>query len=597
MRLQRFLVLFAIGFCSLAWSADTPTPGFSVVVLENDVARVELTTQRGSIQRFMLKEHHPLDLPKCWHVPGREYPTKAEAKLMPLDVLGPYQTGSEKHNWLYGDNVPNYLTIWDILPSPSATQVIFCTLDPNTKLSYHLKYELTNRPELLCRLFVKNESEKNISPKLNMVVINGVHQDIGRSELRYLTLALHRRDIDGIEKLDYPMEKKNNLSIPKMESVDAVLLKSRFFGAIWRPGTIQIRNPITVSTTNSTILPPEPLKSNSPWNTVANHFLGNRERDPNIAFDPLDTSKNVKPANACRDPQYQVSLETTISDEKTLLVPGGSIDATWGVAVTCLTKNEISQLPIHEQPFEYTDWMHRSLRMLSNALTSLLNWLGPHTGFGVAVIIITVTMKLLLHRLNVKQQRSMLKMQQLSPELKRLKDQCGKDRQQFAMKQMELWKKNGVNPFTGCLPALIQIPIFIALVNTFSYSADMRGHSFLWLRDLTLPDQTFYLGFDLPTLFTNGFWPIGGGPATLNIMPLLYLCASLAMTFTQPQPANLDPDSQQAQMMKIMKWMPILFVCFFYDMSSGVVLYFTAHAILSAVESIYIRKQMAKLKK
>jgi YidC/Oxa1 family membrane protein insertase len=336
--------------------------------------------------------------------------------------------------------------------------------------------------------------------------------------------------------------------------------------------------------------------SASIWKTEVTHFWGNRERDLNIANDPLDTAKNIKPPGLCRDPQNQAFLLTTISDEKTTLQPGGVIDANWGLAVTGLTKREIGLLPAHEQPFEYTSWMHRSLRLLSNALTAILNGLGTYTGFGVAVILVTLMVKLLLHRLNVKQQRSMIKMQQLAPDLARLKAQCGADRQQFALKQMELWKKHGVNPLAGCLPILIQLPIFFALFNTFSYSADMRGHHFLWLRDLTLPDQTFYLGFDLPNLIT-GVWPIGGGPATLNILPLLYLGASLAMTFTQPQPTNLDPDSQQAQMMKIMKWMPILFVCFFYDMPSGLVLYFTAQAILSAVESIYIRKQMAKLKK
>lgn len=610
MRLQRFLVLFALGFGSLTWSADAPTPGFSVVVLENDVARVELTTQRGSIQRFMLKEHHPLDLPKCWHTPGRDYPTKAEAKLMPLDVLGPFQTGSGKHNWLRSDqgSLPEVTTVWDIA-SRSASQVVFRTTHPSNGLTYQLGYQLTPKAAILCELRVSNLGQKPVGPVISLVPINGVHQDIGRNENSYLALAIHRRGVEGIESLTYPLEPKMVQSIERMDSVDAITVKSRFFGAIWRPDVIQVNNP-TAATTATVSAPesgpgglfaPKPTTS-APWETKASHFWGNLERDSSIAFNPLEPGKNIKPPEACRDPQHQVAIETIITGVKedgttprTILAPGGTLVASWELAVTGLTKREIALLPAHEQPFEYTSWMHRSLRLLSNALTAILNGIGSYTGFGIAVILVTLMVKLILHRLNVKQQRSMIKMQQLAPDLARLKAQCGADRQQFAMKQMELWKKNGVNPLAGCLPILIQLPIFFALFNTFSYSADMRGHHFLWLRDLTLPDQTFYLGFDLPNLIT-GIWPIGGGPATLNILPLLYLGASLAMTFTQPQPTNLDPDSQQAQMMKIMKWMPILFVCFFYDMPSGLVLYFTAQAILSAVESIYIRKQMAKLK-
>lgn len=609
MRFLRFLILVAIGLCSLAWSADTPAPGFSVVVLENDVARVELTTQRGSIQRFMLKEHHPLNLPKCWHTPGREYPGKNEVKKQSLDVLGPFQTGSGKHNWLRsdGNSLPDIMTVWDIT-SQSATRVVFRAHNPTQGLTYQLGYQLTEKAAVQCELRVSNRGSTHVGPVLSLVPINGVHQDIGRNENAYLALAIHRRGVDGIESLTYPLAPKTVLNIDRMESVDAVTVKSRFFGAIWRPDSIQVLNPSTA--TVASLVAPEagpgglfaPKANNtSVWETKVSHFWGNLERDPSIAFDPMNPGKNIKAPEACRDPQHQVAIESIISGMKedgtprTMLAPGGSMVASWEIAVTGLTKREIALLPAHEQPFEYTSWMHRSLRLLSNALTAILNGLGTYTGFGVAVILVTLMVKLVLHRLNVKQQRSMIKMQQLSPELARLKAQCGADRQQFAMKQMELWKKHGVNPLAGCLPILIQLPIFFALFNTFSYSADMRGHHFLWLRDLTLPDQTFYLGFDLPNLIT-GIWPIGGGPATLNILPLLYLGASLAMTFTQPQPTNLDPDSQQAQMMKIMKWMPILFVCFFYDMPSGLVLYFTAQAILSAVESVYIRKQMAKLK-
>ena len=104
-------------------------------------------------------------------------------------------------------------------------------------------------------------------------------------------------------------------------------------------------------------------------------------------------------------------------------------------------------------------------------------------------------------------------------------------RQQLAMKQMEMFKKEGVNPVGGCLPLLLQMPIFIALYQTFRHSADMRGQGFLWVPDLTLPDQTFHLF----------------GPITLNILPLCYIAVSMLISFSTKGPAGGQVSDQARQ--------------------------------------------------
>ncbi|HAT09559.1 MAG TPA: hypothetical protein DCS97_02960 [Planctomycetes bacterium] len=137
-----------------------------------------------------------------------------------------------------------------------------------------------------------------------------------------------------------------------------------------------------------------------------------------------------------------------------------------------------------------------------------------------------------------------------------------------------------MNPLGGCLPILIQLPIFIALFQAFSHSADLRGTSFLWISDLTLPDQVW----GTPISF------LGGWVLSFNPLPIIYIGVSAWMSFNQTPPANSDP--QQEMMYKMMRWMPVIFGVIFYNMPSGLVLYFTVQAVISTLELKYIKKKL-----
>jgi YidC/Oxa1 family membrane protein insertase len=247
-----------------------------------------------------------------------------------------------------------------------------------------------------------------------------------------------------------------------------------------------------------------------------------------------------------------------------------------------MTRGDLAVFGKFGPRIDLTDWMHRTFIIFTTPLVWVLDqivWLVPN--YAIAVILLTFLVKAAMFRLTWKQHASMIAMQKVAPELKYLQEQYKGDRQKLAQKQMELWKKHGVNPLGGCLPLLVQIPIFIALYNAFQYNADMRGEHFLWISDLTLPDQVW----GTPIAMLHG-WVL-----SLNPLPIIYICVTVWMSLTTPMPTGGDP--QQEQIAKMMRWMPVLFGVIFYNMPAGLVLYFTVNAIISTLEVKFIRKRLA----
>jgi YidC/Oxa1 family membrane protein insertase len=260
------------------------------------------------------------------------------------------------------------------------------------------------------------------------------------------------------------------------------------------------------------------------------------------------------------------------------LKPGDSLKLDWKLIITTMRQVDLARLSDVERQVEYTDGYYKFFKILAKMLTACLN--GVYLvvrNYGLALVVLTFLIKLALHRTTFKQHESMMKMQKLSPDLKLIQAQYKDDKQKLAQKQMELWKKHGVNPLGGCLPVFIQMPIFIALYQAFCHSADMRGQTFLWINDLTLPDQVF--GFVLM-----------GTTLTLNPLPLIYIAVTIWMSLTQKLPSGGDP--QQEQMAKMMRWMPVVFGAIFYNMPSGLVLYFTINAILSTIEIKMVKRKL-----
>lgn len=184
--------------------------------------------------------------------------------------------------------------------------------------------------------------------------------------------------------------------------------------------------------------------------------------------------------------------------------------------------------------------------------------------YGFSILLLTLVIKIILYPLSAKSLKSMAKMRKLAPKINALKEQCGEDKQKFMQAQMELWKKEQVNPFGGCLPLLLQMPVFLGIYWVLNESVELRQASFiLWYDDLSQMDPYF-------------------------ILPILMGAAMFVQQMITPM-QTADP--AQA---KMMKFMPLIFMVFFLWFPAGLVLYYTANSVLSILQQWIITKQVER---
>ena len=215
-----------------------------------------------------------------------------------------------------------------------------------------------------------------------------------------------------------------------------------------------------------------------------------------------------------------------------------------------------------------------------------INWLfGLFGNFGVAVLAFTILVKLAFFPLANKSYRSMAKMRLLAPKLKTLRERFGEDRQKLNQEMMALYKAEQVNPAAGCLPVLLQIPVFFALYKVLFVTIEMRHAPFFgWITDLSAPDPTsifnmfgllpYSVSF-LPPFLQLGIWPILMGVSMFLQMRL------------NPAP----PDPIQA---KVFQFMPIFFTFLLATFPAGLVIYWTWNNLLSMAQQWYILKRVAR---
>jgi len=196
-------------------------------------------------------------------------------------------------------------------------------------------------------------------------------------------------------------------------------------------------------------------------------------------------------------------------------------------------------------------------------------WTG---NWGIAIILLTILIKLLFYPLSAASYRSMAKMRVIAPKLQRLKDQYGDDRQRLQQAMMDMYKTEKINPLGGCMPILVQIPVFIALYWVLLASVELRHQPFmLWIKDLAAPDTLFGVWFGMP----------------IGLLPILMAATMWIQTKLNPEP----PDPVQAKVMKIM---PIVFSVFFFFFPAGLVLYWLVNNVLSIAQQWQITRMMER---
>jgi YidC/Oxa1 family membrane protein insertase len=206
------------------------------------------------------------------------------------------------------------------------------------------------------------------------------------------------------------------------------------------------------------------------------------------------------------------------------------------------------------------------LRVLAVPLFWVLNHIHELVrNWGVAIILLTVLIKLAFYPLSAASYKSMARMKVLAPKLQRLKERYGDDRQKMHQAMIELYKTEKINPLGGCLPIVVQIPVFIALYWVLLLSVELRHAPFMfWINDLSSPDPYY-------------------------ILPVLMGATMFIQTWLNPTP----PDPMQAKLMKVM---PIAFSVFFFFFASGLVLYWLVNNILSIGQQWHITRALERSK-
>ncbi len=213
-------------------------------------------------------------------------------------------------------------------------------------------------------------------------------------------------------------------------------------------------------------------------------------------------------------------------------------------------------------------------------LMILLN--GVLNNYGVTILIFSFIIKLLTYWPTAVQLKSSQRMQEIQPILKQVREQYKNDPQRMNAETMALYKKYKINPFGGCLPLLLQIPIFWGMFNALRNAIELKGAPFfLWISDLSQPDVLFKLPFTVPLV------NIG----SVNVLPIVMtLIWVLQNKFTMPGRGGVKSEQQ-----KLMAWLPVIFGVLFYNWPSGLVLYWTSNQLFTMGQMFLMRKSMRPL--
>ena len=223
-------------------------------------------------------------------------------------------------------------------------------------------------------------------------------------------------------------------------------------------------------------------------------------------------------------------------------------------------------------------WLYFLTKPMYMALTFFQSYV---INFGLAILLMTIIVKAILFPLATKSYKSMARMRKFSPELKELRDKYKGDKNRQNQEMMKFYQENKINPLSGCMPMLVQIPIFFALYKVLFVTIEMRHAPFYgWIKDLSIADPTNI--FNLFGLFDYQppLWLISVG-----VLPILFAVTMVIQQKLSPKPT----DETQAV---IMRWMPIIFVFIFARFPAGLVLYWVWSNILSIIQQYFITRKI-----
>lgn len=231
----------------------------------------------------------------------------------------------------------------------------------------------------------------------------------------------------------------------------------------------------------------------------------------------------------------------------------------------------LKQLNINAQKIVDFGWFD----VIAKPMLWGMNWSNRFTrNYGIDIILLTILIKIIFYPLSVKSYKSMKEMQKLQPQIAKLKEKYKNDREKLNKEMMDIYKQKKVNPLGGCLPMVIQIPVFFALYKVLMSAIEFRhAPFFLWINDLAAPEDLFSFS-------------VAGFTVPLRLLPFIM---GLTMLIQQKMtPTTVDPMQE-----KMMMFMPIVFTVLFWGFPSGLVLYWLVNNVISISQQYYINKKVS----
>ena len=220
----------------------------------------------------------------------------------------------------------------------------------------------------------------------------------------------------------------------------------------------------------------------------------------------------------------------------------------------------------------------------SKLLLSLLHFFYAHVyaNWGVAIILLTIVVRMAVFPLTLKGMKSMRRMQLLAPEIEKIKEETKDEPQELQKRTMELYKHYGINPLGGCMPLVVQMPVFFALYRMLWSAFELRGAEFLWIEDLSKQDALIHFGTEIPLVFFS--------IDALNLLPILMALAMLVSQRMTPSSVAMQPQQKM-----IMNVMPVMFSVFLYNYAAGLSLYILTSTLLGIGQNMLVRAQHVEL--
>lgn len=248
------------------------------------------------------------------------------------------------------------------------------------------------------------------------------------------------------------------------------------------------------------------------------------------------------------------------------LAPGAVLQESFLIYAGPKEFNRLQKLPASQDAvmnFGMFGFVSKFLLWAMNGLNGLFH------SYAIAIIVLTLMIKSVLWPLQNKATDQMRKMALLSPKMTEVREKYKDDPQKLNTKMMELYKEYGVNPFSGCMPMLIQIPIFFGFYTMLGSAIELRNSQFFWIHDLSQPDTV---------------WHIPGINFPVNLLPII-------MAGTMVWQMAISPKSGDAMQQRMMMFMPIIFLVFCYNYASGLALYWTTQNLFSIVQLYLTRNK------